>query len=145
MYRFKSKCVAWSWCITTLCFASSSLNTFQAKNNVRSIPASSALTLHLGSILVMHSLTQKYLQINLTSYHQVNSAWPRLSEPWSKHKENNLVETWCEHWSCCSCQKGMHRDEVTLNSEAIKPIVLAVIEICLSAWRHQSVSQIVSQ
>ena len=38
----KSGCVALTRCITTLCFASSSVNvwlTFQAKNNARSAPA----------------------------------------------------------------------------------------------------------
>ena len=45
IYQFKSGFVAWSWCIAKLLFISRSLNMFQAKNNVRSAPASSALTL----------------------------------------------------------------------------------------------------
>jgi len=40
-YWYKSGCVTLAWCISTLCFASSSSNIwlpFQAKNNVRSAP-----------------------------------------------------------------------------------------------------------
>jgi len=37
-----------------------------------------------------------------------------------------------KHWSCSSWQKGTSLDEATLNSEEIKPVPLAVIELCLS-------------
>ena len=57
-----------------------------------------------------------------------------------------MVEPRFEHWSCCSWWKGTSPDEVTwLNSEEIKPIALAVIELRLSEgisqWDSQSVSQ----
>ena len=41
--------------------------------------------------------------------------------------------------------KGTSWDEVTLNSEEIKPIALAVIELHLSEGISQIVSQIVNQ
>ena len=34
--------------------------------------------------------------------------------------------------SCCSWQKGMSRDDATLNSEEIKPVAITVIELRLS-------------
>ena len=43
----------------------------------------------------------------------------------------SLVEPWYEHWRCSGWQKGTSRDEATLNSEEIKPIALAVIELRL--------------
>jgi len=44
-------------------------------------------------------------------------------------------------WSCCGWQKGMSRDEATLNSEEIKPVALATIELRFSEDIRQSVSQ----
>ena len=41
--------------------------------------------------------------------------------------------------------KGTSRDEATLNSEKIKPIALAVIELCLSERVRQAGRQLVSQ
>jgi len=34
--------------------------------------------------------------------------------------------------SCCGWQKGTSQDEVTLNSEEIKPVAVAIIKLCLS-------------
>ena len=42
-------------------------------------------------------------------------------------------------------QKGTCRAEATLNSEKIKTVALAVIELCLSEGISQSVSYSVSQ
>jgi len=47
--------------------------------------------------------------------------------------------------SCCGWQKGTSQDEATLNSEEIKPVALAIIELCLSEDLSQSVSQSVSR
>ena len=41
----------------------------------------------------------------------------------------------------CGMPKGTTRAEVTLNSEKIKPVALAVIELCLSEGISQSVSR----
>jgi len=41
--------------------------------------------------------------------------------------------------------KGTSQAEVTSNSEKIKPVALAVIELCLTEGIRQSVSQSVSQ
>ena len=41
--------------------------------------------------------------------------------------------------------KDTFRDEVTLNSEEIKPVALAIIELHLSEGISQPVSQLVSQ
>jgi len=54
----------------------------------------------------------------------------------------NKGKPWYKHWSCSGWQKGTSRDEVMLNSEEIKPIALAVIEVRLS---EASVSQLVRQ
>jgi len=61
-----------------------------------------------------------------------------------------LVEPLCKHWSCsCGWQKGTPLDEATLNSEEIKAVAIAVIELHLSQGiskgNSQSVSQSVSQ
>ena len=37
----------------------------------------------------------------------------------------------CKHWSCCSWQKGTSPDKATLNSEEIKRIAIAIIELHL--------------
>ena len=44
--------------------------------------------------------------------------------------------------ACSGWQKGTSPDKAALNSEEIKPITLAVIELCLS---DASVSQLVRQ
>ena len=41
----------------------------------------------------------------------------------------------------CSVPKGTSRDEAISNIEKIKPVALAVIELCLSEGINQSVSQ----
>ena len=41
----------------------------------------------------------------------------------------------------CGMPKGTCRAEVTSNSETMKPVALAVIELCLSEGIRQSVSQ----
>jgi len=45
----------------------------------------------------------------------------------------------------CGVPKGTSRDEVMLNSEKIKPVALAVIELFLSEGIRQLVSYSVSQ
>ena len=49
------------------------------------------------------------------------------------------------HCTHCGMPKGTSRAEVTSNSEKIKPIVLAVIELCLSEGISQLVTQLLSQ
>jgi len=41
--------------------------------------------------------------------------------------------------------KGMSSDKAMLNSEEIKPVAIASIELCLSEYTSQSVSQSASQ
>ena len=43
-----------------------------------------------------------------------------------------LVEPLCKHWSCCDWWKGTSQDEATLNSEEMKLVTIAIIELCLS-------------
>ena len=77
----------------------------------------------------------------------INAITKSSTKPWSVATANRhlcgsgkvnqeqrwgLVEPWCEHWSCSGWWKGTSRDEATLNSEEIKPIALAVIELRLS-------------
>ena len=45
------------------------------------------------------------------------------------------------HCTYCSMPKGTSQAEVTLNSETIKPVALAVIELRLSEGISQSVTQ----
>ena len=45
------------------------------------------------------------------------------------------------HCTYCSMLKGTCRTEVTLKSEKIKPVALAVIELCLS----EGISQLLTQ
>jgi len=56
-----------------------------------------------------------------------------------------LVEPWCKHWSYCSWQKGTSPDEATLNSEEIKSLAIARIELRLSEGISKGVSEWVSQ
>ena len=42
------------------------------------------------------------------------------------------VALWCKHCSCFGWWKGTSRDDVTLISEEIKSVALAVFELCLS-------------
>ena len=49
------------------------------------------------------------------------------------------------HCMYCGMPKGTYRAEVTLNSEKIKPVALAVIDLRLSEGISQSVGQSVSQ
>ena len=43
--------------------------------------------------------------------------------------------------SCCSWRKGTSPDEATLNSEEIKPVAIAIIELHLSEGISKGVSQ----
>jgi len=43
-----------------------------------------------------------------------------------------LVEPWCKHCNCCGWWKNTSPDEVMLNSEEIKPVAIAIIELHLS-------------
>ena len=51
-----------------------------------------------------------------------------------------------KHWKCWGWRKGMSSDKATLNSEEIKPVAIAIIELHLSegsvGW---SVDWLVSQ
>ena len=49
------------------------------------------------------------------------------------------------HCMYCGMPKGTSRAEATSNSEKIKPIALAVIELRLSEGISQSVTQLVTQ
>ena len=96
--------------------------TFQANKNVRSTPASSALT----------QVSHQSHNARTANYHLHGSV-----------ERNALVEPYC------SWQKGTSPDEATLNSEDIKAVAIASIElhlsegICKSLGR--SVGQLVSQ
>jgi len=61
-----------------------------------------------------------------------------------ENKGKLSVEPWCKHWSCSSWQKGTSQDEAMLNSEEIKAVAIAIIELCLPEG-IQSVSQSVSR
>jgi len=52
-----------------------------------------------------------------------------------------LVEPQNKHWSCCGWQKGTSPDEAMLNSEEIKPLAIASIELCLSEGISKRVSE----
>ena len=52
-----------------------------------------------------------------------------------------LVEPWCKHWNCWGWQKGMSRDKVTRIREEIRPVALAISELCLSKGIRLSVRQ----
>ena len=43
-----------------------------------------------------------------------------------------------KHWSCCGWPKGTSWDAATLNSEEIKPVAIAIIELHLSEGISQS-------
>ena len=45
------------------------------------------------------------------------------------------------YWNCYGLQKGTSQDEVTLNSEAIEPVAVAIIKLRLSEGISKSVSQ----
>ena len=49
------------------------------------------------------------------------------------------------HCTYCGMSKGTSRAETTLNSEKIKPVALAIIELCLSEGTSLSATQSVSQ
>jgi len=49
------------------------------------------------------------------------------------------------HCTYCGMPKGTSWDEVTSNSEKIKPVALAIIELCLSEGISQSVRRSMSQ
>jgi len=58
-------------------------------------------------------------------------------------EQTKVSLAWCKHWSCCSLQKGTSLNEVEknhfskhLSSEEIKPVSLAIIELCLSEGIH---------
>jgi len=67
-----------------------------------------------------------------------------MENKWKK-KRLAFVEPWCKHWICCSWQKDMSLDKATLNSEEIKPVALAISELCLSEGITQSIRQLVNQ
>ena len=46
---------------------------------------------------------------------------------------------------CCGMPKGTYRAEATLNSETIKPVALAVIELRLSEGISQLLTQSISR
>jgi len=48
------------------------------------------------------------------------------------------------HWTYCGMPKGTSRAEATSKSEKIKPVALAVIELCWSEGIRQLVNQSVS-
>jgi len=53
----------------------------------------------------------------------------------------NFGRTICKHWSYCGWPKGTSLDEATLNSEEIKPVTIAIIELRLSEHISKGVSQ----
>jgi len=121
-------------CIITLHFVSSSSNvwlTFQAKNNARSTSACT-IALHLPTprteaIMCVPQIITYVVREKEMEY--------KGEQRWA------LVEPWYKHWSCCGWQKGTCSDEVMLNSEEIKPLPKASIELCLSEGISKGVSQ----
>jgi len=56
-----------------------------------------------------------------------------------------LVKPGCKHWSCCGWRKRTSPDKAMLNSEEIKPLAIAIIELCLSEGISKGMSQSFSQ
>ena len=52
-----------------------------------------------------------------------------------------MVSPCCVNCTYCGMPKGTSQAEVTFNSEKIKPVVLTVIELCLSEGVSQSIIQ----
>jgi len=133
-YWYKSGCVALTRSIIILHFASSSSNiwlTFQAKNNVRSAPACTHLPKsHTEAIMRISQIVTYAVREKGLEY--------KGEQRWA------LVEPWCKHWSCCGWWKRRSLDEATLNSEEIKPVAIAIIELCLSEGISKGVSESVS-
>ena len=59
-----------------------------------------------------------------------------LSAKMNGTQRRTLVSPFRMHWTKCSMLKGTSWAKVTLNSEKIKPVALAVIELLV--WRHQA-------
>jgi len=52
-------------------------------------------------------------------------------ERMGEQRSTKVASSW-KHCSSCSWWKGTSQDEVTLISEEIKSLVLAILELCLS-------------
>ena len=92
---------------------------FQAKNNVGSTPASTALA------QVLHrSHNSHTANCHVRGSVERNGAQRRTKVSFSK--------PWFKYWSYSGWQKGTSTDKAMLNSARIKPTALAIIELCLS-------------
>ena len=103
--------------------------TFQVKNNVKSAPASTALT------LVLHQSRNTH-----TTSHRWRKEW--------RTKENK-GKLWLNHdaniGAAAVGKKGTSWDEATSSNAKIKPVALAVIELRLSEGISKWVREWVSQ
>ena len=76
--------------------------------------------------------------------HQINAFY--CQQRWMEHKGGHwYVSPWRIQWTYCSMPKGTSQAEAMSNSEKssekIKPVILAVIELCLTEGISQAVSQ----
>jgi len=78
---------------------------------------------------------EKYRQFSLHkgSYHvQTSNQHFSLLAKMNGTQRRMLVSPWRIHYTYCGMPIGTSRAEATLNSENVKPIALAVIELCLT-------------
>jgi len=133
-YWYKSGCVTFTWCIITLRFTSSSSNIWSKQRIRQEAPL---LALHL-----LKSHTEAITRIpQIVTYEVREKRMEYIGEQrWA------LVEPRYKHWSCCSWQKDTSPEEAALNSQEIKPVAMAIIELCLSEGISKGgVSQSVSR
>ena len=108
----------------TLCFqlCSAHYKASKMKNSVRIVPA-------------INPVTMENLQLQMYCREAMHRATANrhlgLSAKRNGTQMRTKVNPWCVHCMYCGMPKGMFWDEATSNSEKIKPISLAVIELCL--------------
>jgi len=77
-----------------------------------------------------HNGKSRWFPIHKGSHHVPPPNQPfSLSVKINGAQRRTLVSPWWMHWTYCSMPKGTSRAEATLNSENIKPVALAVIEL----------------
>ena len=78
----------------------------------------------------------------ITCYRHIDTL---LSAKINGRQRKTLVSQLRMHCTYCGMPKGTCQAETTSNSEKIKPVALAVIELCLSEGISQSVTYLLSQ
>jgi len=69
-----------------------------------------------------------YEEEAITCNHWINTFF--CQQKWMEHKRRELVSPWRMHCTYCGMPKGTSQVEVTSNSEKIKCIALATVELC---------------